>query len=92
LPEPLRDLFRGVESGETITDREMTCTFANGKTIPVSAGAARIANEEGRLVGNVLILKDLRELRRLQAEVRRQEKLAALGDWRPEWPMKSAIH
>jgi two-component system, NtrC family, sensor histidine kinase HydH len=79
LPEPLRDLFRGVESGKSITDREMTCTFANGKTIPVSAGAARIANEEGRFVGNVLILRDLRELRRLQAEVRRQEKLAALG-------------
>jgi two-component system, NtrC family, sensor histidine kinase HydH len=79
LPGPLCDLLRQLEQGQTITEREMMCTFAHGRTLPISAGAAHIVNEDGLFVGHVLILKDLQELRRLQAEVRRQEKLAALG-------------
>jgi two-component system, NtrC family, sensor histidine kinase HydH len=79
LPEPLWGLFKRLEHGITISDLEMECTFVHGKTIPVSTGAARIVNEDGQFVGHVLILRDLGELRRLQAEVRRQEKLAALG-------------
>jgi two-component system sensor histidine kinase HydH len=57
----------------------MACVFARDKIVPISLSATRIVNEEGQFVGNVLILRDLGELRRLQAEIRRQEKLAALG-------------
>jgi two-component system sensor histidine kinase HydH len=39
----------------------------------------RIINADGDYVGQVLILRDLGEVRRLQEEVRRQEKLAAIG-------------
>jgi two-component system sensor histidine kinase HydH len=45
----------------------------------VSVTASKIVNEEGRFVGQVLIMRDLGEVRRLQAEIRRKEKLAAIG-------------
>ena len=57
----------------------MECTFSGNKVIPVSISAAGIANEAGDVLGQVLILRDLSEIRRLQAEVQRQEKLAAMG-------------
>lgn len=79
LPDALYALMETVDQGQAIDDREMVCAFDHGKSVPVSVSAARIVNEDGHLVGKVLIVRDLGELRRLQAEVRRQEKLAALG-------------
>jgi two-component system sensor histidine kinase HydH len=57
----------------------MECRFAGGRIVPVSVSASRIVNEVGDFVGEVMILRDLGEVRRLQDEVRRQENLAALG-------------
>ncbi|HSO20236.1 MAG TPA: ATP-binding protein [Desulfosarcina sp.] len=79
LPAQLCGLKQSLEQGETIAERETECTFGDGQSVPLSISAARIVNEIGELVGNVLILRDLREVRRLEAEVRRQDKLAALG-------------
>jgi two-component system sensor histidine kinase HydH len=79
LPELLGDLQKELDRGRTITEREMDCTFLNGIRAPISISATRIINEAGDLVGQVLILRDLGELRQLQATVQRQEKLAAIG-------------
>lgn len=79
LPEPLHRLEKVLERGDSVSEREIVCPFAHGRIIPISVSASRIVNEEDMFVGHVLILRDMGELRRLQAEVRRQEKLAALG-------------
>jgi two-component system sensor histidine kinase HydH len=79
LPEELCGVQKQLDQGEIVTEREMECPFAPDKAIPVSISAARIANENGEFLGQVLILRDLSEIRRLQDEVRRQEKLAAMG-------------
>jgi two-component system sensor histidine kinase HydH len=79
LPTGLCGLQELLNRGESITEQEMECTFTGGRTIPVSVSAARIINEIGAFVGQILILRDLGEVRRLQNEVRRHEKLAALG-------------
>ncbi len=79
LPAQLCGLKEDLDRGTTITDKEMACVFADGRTVPVSVSATRIINEVGEFVGQILILRDLGEVRRLQDEVRRQEKLAALG-------------
>ncbi|KJS30665.1 MAG: hypothetical protein VR64_15810 [Desulfatitalea sp. BRH_c12] len=79
LPERLCGMQKVLDQGHTIREQEMACVFARDKIVPISLSATRIVNEEGQFVGNVLILRDLGELRRLQAEIRRQEKLAALG-------------
>jgi two-component system sensor histidine kinase HydH len=79
LPKPLGRIAPALESGDIIVEREMECTFSSGHTVPLSVSATRIVNEIGEYVGHVLILRDLKEVRRLKDEVRRQEKLAALG-------------
>jgi two-component system sensor histidine kinase HydH len=72
----LRD---GLVQGGRIFEREMECTFKPDRRVPVSVSASRIVNEDGAFVGHVIILRNLEEIRHLQAEIRRKEKLAALG-------------
>lgn len=79
LPEGLCGVQTRLDRGEHVTEQEMACTFAPGETIPLSISAARVTNETGEFIGQVLILRDLSEIRRLQEEVQRQEKLAAMG-------------
>ena len=79
LPEQLYSLQSELDRGSTIAEREMECPFIVGHRVPVSVSATRIINKAGDLVGQILILRDLRELRRLQEAMRRQEKLAAIG-------------
>ncbi len=79
LPEDWDSLKRLLDKGKTLLEREMECSFSGGGSVPLSVSGTRIVNEEGYLVGHLLILRDLREVRSLQEEIRRQEKLAALG-------------
>ena len=69
---------KALDEGVTVREREMVCRFGT-KSVSVSISATRILNDDGQIVGHVLILRDLAEVRRLEAEIRRQEKLAALG-------------
>jgi len=79
LPVHLCGLQERLDKGQTILEEEMECSFSGDKTVPLRASASKIVNEEGQFVGNILILRDLGEVRRLQDEVRRKEKLAAVG-------------
>ncbi len=79
LPDSLCGLREALARGETILEEEMACQTPQGVDVPVSVSAVRIINADGDYVGQVLILRDLGEVRRLQEEVRRQEKLAAIG-------------
>jgi len=79
FPPQLCGLEQALDRGEIISEKEMECAFAGGSAVPLSISATAIVNEVGEFAGRVLILRDLREVRRLQKEVRRQEKLAALG-------------
>jgi len=79
LPEVLCGVQKKLDQGEIITEREMECPFAENRVVPVSVSATHIMNEEGKFLGQILILRDLSEIRRLQDKVQRQEKLAAMG-------------
>ena len=79
LPKHFCGLKEYLDRGESISEKEMVCEFAEDKIVPVSVSASKIINEEGQFVGQVLIIRDLGEVRRLQSEVRRKEKLAAIG-------------
>ncbi|HHP7233583.1 MAG TPA: ATP-binding protein [Desulfobacterales bacterium] len=79
LPSCWCGLKAQLEAGGPVLEKEMECAFAERRQVPLAVSAARIVNEEGRFVGNIIILRDLGEIRRLQEEIRRQEKLAALG-------------
>jgi two-component system, NtrC family, sensor histidine kinase HydH len=79
MPTELCGLKKHLDQGNSIIEKEIECLFASDRKVPVSVSATRIINEVGDFVGNILILRDLGEVRHLQEEVRRQEKLAALG-------------
>lgn len=80
LPSHFCGLKESLDRGESISEKEMECEFTENKVVPVSISASKIINEEGKFVGQVLIIRDLGEVRRLQDEIRRKEKLAAIGD------------
>jgi len=79
LPSHFCGLKESLDRGESIFEKEMECEFTKDKIIPVSVSASKIINEEGQFVGQVLIIRDLGEIRRLQNEIGRKEKLAAIG-------------
>jgi two-component system sensor histidine kinase HydH len=79
LPSHFCGLKEALDRGEAISEKEMECEFTEDHIVPVSVSASKIINEAGQFVGQVLILRDLGEVRRLQDEIRRQEKLAAIG-------------
>lgn len=61
-----------------LVEHEVRCLIA-GKMTPLALSASRIVTEDGQDLGVAMIVRDLGELRQLQAELRRTERLAALG-------------
>lgn len=91
LPAPLAELA-GRLTGSAPDDGDaapsfgaevtLDCPVAGGPPVPMSVRGVRIAAGsagDAADAGAILILRDLREVRRLQDEVRRREKLAAIG-------------
>jgi two-component system sensor histidine kinase HydH len=70
---------------ETLTEfcrvlhREIYHRSSSGEVVPLELSATPIVNESGVCTGAVIILRDLREIKRLEEQVRRSEKLAAVG-------------
>jgi two-component system sensor histidine kinase HydH len=79
LPSQWRGIKTAVDRGQSIAEKEMEWVFRGKPAVPVSLSATRIVTQEGRMVGHVIILRDMGEIRRLQEEIRRKEKLAAIG-------------
>lgn len=90
LPAPLAELAGQLTGGATQDGEDararfgaevtLDCPVAGGPPVPMSVRGVRIATGgDDADAGAILILRDLREVRRLQDEVRRREKLAAIG-------------
>ena len=79
LPAAWCDLQAVIEAGEPVTERETECSFDGEKRLALRVSASRIVNEEGAYLGDIYIFQDIGEVRRLEEEVRRRERLAALG-------------
>jgi two-component system sensor histidine kinase HydH len=79
LPEDFKKISTDIGQGQRIFEQELEGRFEKQETVPLSLSATQIMNAEKEVVGRIFIMRDLREVRRLQAEVQRQEKLAAIG-------------
>jgi len=79
LPPELTTVLERVRSGEEIVEHEVQLDAGSETPLSIAVSGARIEAEEGRSVGAILLLRDLRELKRLEEAVRRAEKLAAIG-------------
>jgi len=79
LPQDLTFLIQNLESEHIILEHEVICQL-QGTMVPLSVSGARISSQEGVLIGWVLILRDLREVKELEETIRRHEKMAAIGN------------
>lgn len=67
------------ESGK-LSNHETTIRTKTGEDIPVSLSASILKDSEGREIGIAGISKDLRPMRKLEAELIKAEKIATLGE------------
>lgn len=79
LPEALSRLIPTQGQDYPVIEQDVECRFQGQASIAVSVSAARIINAAGEFIGSLMILRDLTEIKALQQEVQRKEKLAALG-------------
>ena len=63
---------------EPIVEREVIC-YCSSRNIPLSVSSSQLKNETGKVMGAVIIIRDMREIKELQEKVRRAERLASLG-------------
>jgi two-component system sensor histidine kinase HydH len=63
----------------SILDQEIIYNRPSGEMIPLSLSVSPISTGEEECGGAVIVLRDLSEIKRLEAKVRRSEKLAAIG-------------
>jgi two-component system, NtrC family, sensor histidine kinase PilS len=70
-----------VEAGPhgTVRRAEITALRPDGAVRSLGISAAPLADHAGRVVGRVIHFQDLTELRRMQLEVERAERLASIG-------------
>lgn len=82
LPPALLALAPSSGAEPAVLDQELECDFdGSGKRlVPLRASATGIVTEENEFIGQLFILSDLREVRKLEEQVRRSEKLAAVGN------------
>jgi two-component system sensor histidine kinase HydH len=62
-----------------VLEREIHHSKQSGEPVPLALSVTPILGREGECSGAVIVLRDLTEIKKLEEEVRRAEKLAAVG-------------
>lgn len=68
-----------IERGVRILEKEMMCVGSDGRKIEASVSASQLKNKDGEALGAVVVLRDLKEIRKLEEQLRRSERLASMG-------------
>jgi two-component system sensor histidine kinase HydH len=76
LPAALAELLADAASP---IEKEVLCPVANGRRIPMDVSAANLADENGASFGQVILFKDLTEIRALHQELEKNRRLASVG-------------
>lgn len=63
-----------------ILEREILLITPENKMTTVSLSAAVMHDEDGEFLGNLFILRDITDIKQLQAEAQRNDRLSALGN------------
>lgn len=80
LPADIHLLGTSVNKDEMRVEKETEIKLQNGSVIPASVVATDVIAEDGTFVGLMYILKNLTQLKQLQLEIQRKEKLAVIGN------------
>ena len=79
LPAELMKEINDSQTHNDVIEKEIECKTIDGKIIPLEIGASSIRDENNVFVGNVLLFKDLTEVRALRRQVARSQRLASVG-------------
>ncbi len=80
LPQAWEHIASSLAEGHNVAEYETWLVGGSGKRIPVALAASRIVTEEGGHVADAVIMRDLGEVKKLQSEVRRRDRLVSLGN------------
>lgn len=72
-------LAETVRTGESHSDGDSQIVKPDGRTVGVSVAASPLPGPTGELAGAVAVVRDLSRVKQLEEEVRRGERLAAVG-------------
>jgi len=79
IPAELLREINHSKNQDGIIEKEIECKTAEGKVVPLEIGASSLKDENSLFLGNILLFKDLTEVRALRKEVARSQRLASLG-------------
>ena len=79
LPPELYAELKSPEIQDHVIEKEINCTVADGKTVPLEIGASVLKDENQTFLGHVILFKDLTEVRTLRREIERSRRLASVG-------------
>jgi PAS domain S-box-containing protein len=75
----MESLLQEALSGEVLSGIETQLQSGSGELIPVSLSGASYRDRKGNLLGCVVCLRDIRERRRMEAQLRYSQKMEAIG-------------
>jgi len=79
IPAELLDEINHSKKQANVIEKEIECKMAGGNIIPLEIGASSLKDENDVFLGNVLLFKDLTEVRTLRRVVARSQRLASVG-------------
>ena len=79
LPQQLWAAMERAQNQNQVIEAEIDCIVKDGSFVPLEIGASILQDENDRILGTVLLFKDLTEVRSLRKEVARSQRLASVG-------------
>ena len=80
LPDPVVEVLQMTFlTGRGVRDSEVVIARADEEGIPVRMGSSIFRGHDGHVMGALLVFHDLTVFRKLEAQVRRTDRLASLG-------------
>jgi len=79
LPAELLEEISHSQNQDGVIEKEIEFTASDGKIVPLEIGVSSLKDENDVFLGNVLLFKDLTEVRTLRREVARSQRLASVG-------------
>ena len=79
LPSACLDIFDRMREDRRVQTREIDCPVGSGRIVPLDCVATILLDEAGGPAGKIALFRDMTEVRRLEQEVARSQRLASVG-------------
>ena len=79
LPSQVECLASQTDGQHQIIEKEIDCPLHDGKVVPMDIIISSLKADDGALLGNLVLFRDLTEIQELKGEVERSRRLASLG-------------